>query len=138
RVLMRTLAVLACLGFSMLSLTGCTSSGIDSLGLSNLKPSNETTSAIQRPSAKVAASATTEAGMPTLTPNALVGETGGKAAEVVALAVPGKSAARKAVVRHRFRDAKPIDFGKVAPQHYPVHGVDVSRWQGDIDWNTLR
>ena len=39
----------------------------------------------------------------------------------------------------RFRDAKPINFGKaMSPKNYAVHGVDVSRWQGDIDWPKLR
>ena len=38
----------------------------------------------------------------------------------------------------RFRDAKPVSFGRIKPEHYNVHGVDVSRWQGDIDWATLR
>jgi len=38
----------------------------------------------------------------------------------------------------RFTDAKPIAFGRVKPAHYEVHGVDVSRWQGDIDWVRLR
>ncbi|MGL4199660.1 MAG: glycoside hydrolase family 25 protein, partial [Allorhizobium sp.] len=38
----------------------------------------------------------------------------------------------------RFSDAKPMNFGKVKPKHHAVHGVDVSRWQGNIDWATLR
>ncbi|MCB1386767.1 MAG: glycoside hydrolase family 25 protein [Nitratireductor sp.] len=38
----------------------------------------------------------------------------------------------------RFRDAKPVSFGRVEPDHYQVHGVDVSRWQGRIDWPHLR
>ena len=62
--------------------------------------------------------------------------------ERVALVVPEKSKVAKAAVgpihRHRFRDAKPINFGKLSPKNYAVHGVDVSRWQGDIDWPTLR
>ncbi|MBS7698220.1 MULTISPECIES: GH25 family lysozyme [unclassified Chelatococcus] len=24
------------------------------------------------------------------------------------------------------------------PEDYPIHGIDVSRWQGDIDWNAVR
>jgi len=39
---------------------------------------------------------------------------------------------------HRFRDAKPINFGRSSPRKLEVHGVDVSRWQGDIDWDRLR
>ena len=38
----------------------------------------------------------------------------------------------------RFRDAKPIRFGRVSPKHYAVHGVDVSRWQGNINWAVLK
>lgn len=45
---------------------------------------------------------------------------------------------RSRVYARRFSDAKPINFGKVTPRHYAVHGVDVSRWQGDIDWPKLR
>ncbi len=54
---------------------------------------------------------------------------------------PGADAAlqgRSRVYGQRFRDAKPINFGRVKPRHYAVHGVDVSRWQGDIDWAKLR
>ncbi|MFX5718599.1 hypothetical protein ABTE23_21475, partial [Acinetobacter baumannii] len=39
---------------------------------------------------------------------------------------------------HRFRDAKPINFGAASPRRLAVHGVDVSRWQGEIDWVRLR
>ena len=38
----------------------------------------------------------------------------------------------------KFRDSDPVDFGKASPRHFPVHGVDVSRWQGEIDWVKLR
>lgn len=42
------------------------------------------------------------------------------------------------VTRYAFRDAKPINFGRSSPRHLAVHGVDVSRWQGDINWSKLR
>ncbi|MET3853584.1 lysozyme [Rhizobium sp. OAE497] len=45
---------------------------------------------------------------------------------------------RSRIYAHRFRDAKPINFGRASPRKLAVHGVDVSRWQGDIDWVTLR
>ena len=45
---------------------------------------------------------------------------------------------RQEIHRTRFRDAKPINFGKTKPRDYAVHGVDVSRWQGEIDWVRLR
>ena len=38
----------------------------------------------------------------------------------------------------RYGDRKPVDFGKYHPDRYPVHGIDVSKWQGDIDWNEVK
>jgi lysozyme len=63
--------------------------------------------------------------------------------ETVAMVSPDNpTAAAKAISgainRSRFRDAKPINFGKAtSPKRLAVHGVDVSRWQGDIDWGKL-
>ena len=37
-----------------------------------------------------------------------------------------------------FRDAHPVNFGKASPHPFEVHGVDVSHWQGNIDWKKLR
>ncbi|MDI7864489.1 glycosyl hydrolase [Rhizobiaceae bacterium n13] len=56
-------------------------------------------------------------------------------AEPEIMATPGP---RRKIYSHKFRDAKPINFGKVSPRKYAVHGVDVSRWQGEIDWARLR
>ncbi|KAB1122852.1 glycoside hydrolase family 25 protein [Neorhizobium galegae] len=63
----------------------------------------------------------------------------------VAMLVPDQPAletiprrGRMQIYSRQFRDAKPINFGRVSPRSYPVHGVDVSRWQGDIDWAKLR
>jgi lysozyme len=42
------------------------------------------------------------------------------------------------ISRRRFSDAKPINFGSASPRKLAVHGVDVSRWQGVIDWERLR
>ncbi|MDM9627032.1 GH25 family lysozyme [Rhizobium sp. S152] len=55
---------------------------------------------------------------------------------VIAPAPRGRT--RSLVYSHRFRDAKPINFGRSSPRKLAVHGVDVSRWQGDIDWQKLR
>ncbi len=67
------------------------------------------------------------------------------AVKAVALVDPPRPSARPqerrsygAVQRQRFRDAKPINFGRRKPAYYPGHGVEVSRWQGDIDWVKLR
>ncbi|MGN6548361.1 MAG: glycoside hydrolase family 25 protein [Pararhizobium sp.] len=38
----------------------------------------------------------------------------------------------------KFADADPQDFGVKAPALYPVHGIDVSKYQGDIDWDKAR
>ncbi len=38
----------------------------------------------------------------------------------------------------KFRDADPVSFGSISPRKFSVHGVDVSRWQGDINWSKLR
>ena len=51
---------------------------------------------------------------------------------------PAPGRGRMQIYSRRFRDAKPINFGRVSPKDYAVHGVDVSRWQGDIDWTKLR
>ncbi len=66
------------------------------------------------------------------------------AVKAVAMLTPPMPQARAesrqygAVQPQRFRDAKPINFGSRSPANYAVHGVDVSRWQGDIDWVKLR
>lgn len=67
-----------------------------------------------------------------------------QAAEPLALAEdPVRTAsvaafANQPVRSPRFSDAKPVKFGRVKPEHFEVHGVDVSRWQGDIDWARLK
>ena len=43
-----------------------------------------------------------------------------------------------ASITPRFEDKKPMDFGERTPHHHPVHGIDVSKWQGDIDWVSVR
>lgn len=37
-----------------------------------------------------------------------------------------------------FGDANPHPWDGRAPSAYAVHGIDVSRWQGPIDWPTVR
>jgi lysozyme len=48
---------------------------------------------------------------------------------------PGR---RAQVYSRQFRDAHPINFGSRSPRKLAVHGVDISRWQGEIDWARLR
>lgn len=105
-------------------LTGCMSgSSIDALQLP--RPSGEITGSVSMP---VAPASLADAADPVVEASALV-------------AVPAVRASRlpgETVYVRRFRDAKPINFGKAAPQHHAVHGVDISRWQGEIDWPKLR
>lgn len=34
----------------------------------------------------------------------------------------------------RFEDKDPQDFGGKTPHKHNVHGIDVSKWNGDVDW----
>jgi lysozyme len=43
-----------------------------------------------------------------------------------------------ASVPPRFQDMDPQDFGPKTPHHHPIHGIDVSKWNGDIDWRQVR
>ena len=142
--------------FAWLLLGGCTSSGIDAL---ELRPSAEITSSIGAPDkvqvsggVDVAdASLIEETADPGPMPEADVGA-GVEPSALVAPARPARQAMLapskpqvrplspqgEQVYRRRFRDAKPINFGKASPKQLAVHGVDVSRWQGRIDWENLR
>ncbi|MER8782260.1 muramidase [Mesorhizobium sp. M1006] len=134
-----------------LCLAGCTStSGVDALQV----PSSETTSSVVRPPAPVASVAKTDAApafaeqeqdeQPVVmdVPDQSVEPP----AEVIALVSPPRRLTRAApamlaepVTRYGFRDAKPINFGKASsPRRLAVHGVDVSRWQGNVNWGKLR
>nr|WP_321254522.1 GH25 family lysozyme [uncultured Ruegeria sp.] len=42
------------------------------------------------------------------------------------------------VIHPRFGDADPHEWEGRHPGSYPVHGLDVSRWQDSIDWRTAR
>ena len=138
------ISVLACL-----AVAGCTSSsGIDDF---MPRPSNEVTSSISRPPdaplppEDVAAAAADPADRrpSSQSPKRAAGDARASRRDG-RLCRAGKAgcgaAARQAgpIYQHRFRDAKPINFGKASPRHLAVHGVDVSRWQGNIDWQKLR
>ncbi|PZO72851.1 MAG: glycosyl hydrolase [Mesorhizobium amorphae] len=128
-----------------LMLTGCTSSaGMEDI--LRLKPSGETTSSITRPTEALAKAGGAEVSetvaAATVPAPVIAAEKVAPVAEAIALAaVPTAASAAAAIAKiqpQRFRDAKPINFGRVKPKHYAVHGVDVSRWQADIDWVKLR
>jgi lysozyme len=133
-----------------LCLAGCTStSGVDALQV----PSSETTSSVVRPPAPVASVGAADA-VPAFAQEEAMDQAVAMApqepvesieppAEPIALVAP-KRLARAApifaepVQRYRFRDAKPINFGKASPRRLAIHGVDVSRWQGNVNWDKLR
>lgn len=136
-----------CLAF--LALAGCSStSGVDALQLPAL--SHETTSSIARPAVPVA----TARGIAIIPPKDVaepvpemaVSETQeiAKPVDAIARVTPPtpmprpRAVARGTIYSYGFRDADPVDFGRHSPKRLDVHGVDVSRWQGDIDWDKLR
>ncbi|MBD8554837.1 glycoside hydrolase family 25 protein [Rhizobium sp. CFBP 8762] len=43
-----------------------------------------------------------------------------------------------ASIAPRFDDKDPQDFGSKHPQRHDIHGIDISKWQGDIDWRQVR
>lgn len=145
------------------ALAGCaSSSGMDEV--LSPGPSSETTSSIARPNSPVPTAGVgtelSEAPAPQVAMAAPVPEAPVPGAESFAGSQPSmplpamrpailtpseKPVIRKAAIvrgevyARRFRDAKPINFGRAAsPRQLAVHGVDVSRWQGDIDWARLR
>lgn len=138
---------------SAVFLSGCTgSSTVDVLDLSS--PSRDITSSIAPPAAvpgpgamaAVALAPSAADGVERTIATADRTATAPTPAPVqVALARPqNPSPARtRAISRPRiypakFGDAKPVNFGRRAPHKFAVHGVDVSHWQGNIDWKTLR
>ena len=38
----------------------------------------------------------------------------------------------------RFGDNDPVKWPSYTPWHYPVHGIDVSKYQGEIDWQSVK
>jgi lysozyme len=147
--------------FSCLVLTNCqSSSGVDDVLAQ--RPSQEMTSSVVRPSRSVKriAMATVP---PSPVPQQEILAWAGPVPESAAILPPAPSPvmaapterpvpqpapadpmvkaapqARMQIYSRRFRDAKPINFGPASPKKLAVHGVDVSRWQGDVDWANLR
>ncbi len=135
----------------------CTSSGGMSVDTILQRPSMEVTSSIDKGEADMLAPpAEVVAPKARIAPKARVASKSARVetalaeepeipdAVPVALLSPEKparatKALRRAVLYPRqFRDAKPINFGRASPRSLAVHGVDVSRWQGNIDWRKLR
>ncbi|MFC3075141.1 glycoside hydrolase family 25 protein [Shinella pollutisoli] len=148
RLLVLSVALLACV-----SMAGCASNSNPVAALS-IKPSAETTSSVSKsapvPAVEVGESAI-KGGQETLAwAGAMPATHAFDAMTETQAVVPEEKPARgllnmsrplpkrSRVYSQQFRDAHPINFGKRAPKHYQVHGVDVSRWQGNIDWARLR
>ncbi|THF53891.1 glycoside hydrolase family 25 protein [Allorhizobium terrae] len=43
-----------------------------------------------------------------------------------------------ASIQPRFKDKDPQDFGINSPHRHQVHGIDVSKWNGDINWAQVK
>ncbi|TLP69099.1 glycoside hydrolase [Parasedimentitalea maritima] len=48
------------------------------------------------------------------------------------------TAVAQLVTYPQFGDSDPYDWERRKPTSYPIHGIDVSRWQGDINWRQAR
>jgi lysozyme len=144
-----------------LTLSGCASNSGPENSLA-VQPSQETTSSVARPAGPVPSADVGEAALqagqrqeelawagpvPETQAFAPVARTTGAPVPLekpVAMLIPAKPAisaeppTRSQIYSHRFRDAKPINFGSASPRKLAVHGVDVSRWQGEIDWEKLQ
>ncbi|QND54800.1 glycosyl hydrolase (plasmid) [Phyllobacterium sp. 628] len=157
---MRFLSVLAVTS-TYLVLASCTSSpSLDDVGVR--RPSQETTSSVVRPSNRASRIYTETVESPPVPQEEVLAWAGPlpsppafvPAPKTVAMPVPSEEAiarpipaapmmreapqGRMQIYSRRFRDAKPINFGSASPRKLAVHGVDVSRWQGDVDWVNLR
>ncbi len=51
---------------------------------------------------------------------------------------PAAAVVAGAVTAPNFGDADPVDHGGKPPEAYPVHGIDLARYQTGIDWATAR
>ncbi|WP_188721663.1 glycoside hydrolase family 25 protein [Nitratireductor aestuarii] len=123
------------------TLTGCSSRGMSVEELMT-QLSYETTASVAPSAAAAPASAAAPSSSEEL-PALAIAPTEAPV-QMAALVTPTPRQAsphrgKQKIYAQKFRDAKPINFGKQhAPHRLPVHGVDVSRWQGNINWQDLR
>ncbi len=141
---------------ALLALAGCTStSTVDDLRIP--RPSQETTSSIPKPSQPMPLVQTAVSQSPRMQQSepgqdeiaSMLDVAEAEFDKVPLARQPPDSQQEQPIVQAaayqmarihgpKFRDAKPMSFGKTQPSHYTVHGVDVSRWQGNINWPKLR
>lgn len=50
----------------------------------------------------------------------------------------GGAAQEVTVISSNFEDSDPTDWPGRSPDRYPVHGIDLSRFQTQVDWSTAR
>lgn len=131
-------------------LSACTSSSTSDV--LSLKPSKEVVSSIGAPVSTADVSASMDQEVLNPYPGPLANQPGLNVPAPIANTRPVKVASirpqnparstrrssKQKIYSQKFRDAKPINFGRASPVHFEVHGVDVSRWQGKIDWKKLR
>lgn len=43
-----------------------------------------------------------------------------------------------AIHKQKFKDLDPQDFGFNHPGRHQIHGIDVSKWNGNVDWQTAK
>ena len=43
-----------------------------------------------------------------------------------------------ASISPRFHDTDPQDFGGRTPHRHSIHGIDISKWNGNIDWARVK
>ncbi|HVW58363.1 MAG TPA: GH25 family lysozyme [Rhizobiaceae bacterium] len=133
-------------------IAGCSSTPDVAGALRIPPPSHEKTASIAKPSiplAPIVSVAAAPRRLPVEKPMALAEEKETQSEEAMALMIPPTPTTRPRISRPRkivegriyrtkFRDSDPVDFGRHSPRRMEVHGVDVSRWQGNIDWGQLR
>jgi lysozyme len=122
-------------------LSGCTSAS-DMSALNVQATSFETTSSIAVPARPIPQHSIGQQSAPSA-PQLRETEFQVPLPETMPFVEPQKAHVTKAVLtgktyHSRFKDADPVSFGRASPKNFAVHGVDVSRWQGDINWNKLR
>ena len=130
-------------------LSGCTSSGIDALDIAKPGSVDPASTASIRPPVPPSGLDVAQGPSPlsSIEATSELGFAAERTQSPVELAVvraedPSRAASsgfkKPKIYKASFTDAKPINFGRLSPRPFEVHGVDVSRWQGDIDWNKLR
>jgi lysozyme len=123
------------------AVSGCT--GSSRLDVLDIEPSSETTSSIMpRPQAAVGERPEAPDDAIALLGPVPRGRAAAPIVEEVAFVPPERAFPKRGnkgmtIYKPRFGDAKPVRFKGADPYPFQVHGVDVSKYQGRIDWPLL-